>query len=82
MAIQIMKNEKLNCELQYIVVDGIPWFRGLYVAKVLGYENPAHSIERHVRNKHKTQRRNLCLKRTSLKFAKMLGLFQNLASIL
>ena len=59
MSIQIMKNDKLKCELQYIVVDDIPWFRGLYVAKVLGYDNPAHAINRHVRKKHKTQRRNL-----------------------
>jgi prophage antirepressor-like protein len=55
MSIQIMKNDKLNCELQYIVVDDIPWFRGLYVAKVLGYEHARSAIERHVRNKHKTR---------------------------
>jgi len=55
MSIQIMKNEKLNCELQYIVVDGIPWFRGLYAAKVLGYEKPRNALDRHVREKHKSR---------------------------
>jgi prophage antirepressor-like protein len=53
-----MKNEKLKCELQYIVVDGIPWFRGFFVCKVLGYEIPKHAIDRHVRDKHKTQVRD------------------------
>jgi prophage antirepressor-like protein len=50
-----MKNDKLKCELQYIVVNDIPWFRGLYVAKVLGYEKPRNALDRHVREKHKTQ---------------------------
>ena len=55
MSIQIMKNEDLKCELQYIVVDDEPWFRGLTVCKSLGYEKPRNALERHVRDKHKTR---------------------------
>jgi prophage antirepressor-like protein len=50
-----LKNAKLNCELQYIVVDDVPWFRGFTVAKALEYKKPEKAIKEHVRNKHKTR---------------------------
>jgi prophage antirepressor-like protein len=53
MTLQILKNDKLACELQYIVVDDIPWFRGLTVAKILQYERPRNAIKTHVRDNHK-----------------------------
>ena len=58
MSIQIMKNEDLKCELQYIVVDDNPWFRGLTIAKALQYERCADAIIQHVRPKHKQRLRD------------------------
>ena len=50
---EILNNEKLSCELQYIVVDDVPWFRGSAIANALKYEKPEDAIKRHVRDKHK-----------------------------
>ena len=38
---QIVKNEALNCELQYITVDNEPWFKAKTVALVLGFHKQA-----------------------------------------
>jgi len=59
MSIQIMKNKELKCELQYIVVDNQPWFRGFTIAKALGYKNPSQSLVDNVRSKHKQKYRAL-----------------------
>jgi very-short-patch-repair endonuclease len=53
MTMQIMKNKKLKCKLQYIVVDDEPWFRGLTVAQALEYTNPRKAIRDHVDNDDK-----------------------------
>ena len=39
MTFQVIKNDTLNCELQYIPVNDDIWFRGKTVAFVLGYSN-------------------------------------------
>jgi len=52
---ELLNNEKLSCELQYIVVDDVPWFRGSAVANALKYETQKDAIKRHVRDKHKTR---------------------------
>ena len=61
----IFKNQKLSCELQYIVIDQEPWFDGLLVAKTLGYENPSRALRKHIRDKHR-QKVDMLAKTTNL----------------
>ena len=50
---EILKNEKLSCELQYIIVNKEPWFDGFLVAQALEYENPSRALRNHIRDKHR-----------------------------
>ena len=40
-------------QIQYVMVDGAPWFKAKEVAKLLGYSNTAEAIREHVRDKHR-----------------------------
>ena len=60
-----MKNEKLSCELKYIMVDKEPWFDGLLVAQILKYENPSRALKTHIREKHR-QKVGLLAKTTEM----------------
>ena len=41
--------------VQYVCVDGNPWFRGKDVATILGYQNAKKAILMHVDSKYKNK---------------------------
>jgi prophage antirepressor-like protein len=42
-----------NFKVQYVVVNGEPWFKAKEVASILGYVNTKQAILQHVRDKRK-----------------------------
>ena len=46
-------------QIQYVMVDGAPWFRGKEVAQALRYTNANKAMIDHVRDKHKQKLENL-----------------------
>ena len=53
MTFQLVKNDQLNCELQYITVNNEPWFRGKTVATILGYTDTKQAIRKNIDNDDK-----------------------------
>ena len=48
------------CEKGYqvdiVLKDGIPWFRGCEVTKILGYQNGRDAMRKHIKEKYKVTR--------------------------
>ena len=59
--------ENSSFKVQYVCVDGNPWFRGNDVAKVLGYSRPRDAIKDHVPDKYKNTLENLMIASGSAK---------------
>lgn len=59
MKLEIMKNTELGCELQLINIDGEPWFKGISVAKALGYIDPDQAIRKFVDDEDKKRATDL-----------------------
>ena len=51
-------------QMQYVMVDGEPWFKAKEVAKLLGYSNTTEAIRDHVRDKHKGKLEELVKSKT------------------
>ena len=51
-------------QMQCVMVDGEPWFRGKEVAELLGYTNTTKAIRDHVRDKHKGKLEELVKSKT------------------
>lgn len=45
--IKVFEHEKFG-KVRMVLIDGVPWFVGIDVAKVLGYRNISRDIKRHV----------------------------------
>ena len=59
--------ENSSFKVQYVCVDGNPWFRGNDVAKVLGYSRARDAIKDHVPDKYKNTLENLMIASGSAK---------------
>lgn len=58
-------------ELRGTWIDGKPWVVGIDVARALGYKNPADTIAKHIKKKHKT-RYAICISGSNYKTTIML----------
>ena len=58
---QIQTLQNLTFKVQYVCVDGNPWFRGNDVAEILGYSRPRNAIKDHVPDKFKNTLENLMI---------------------
>ena len=56
-----------NFKVQYVCVDGNPWFRGNDVAEILGYSRPRNAVKDHVPDECKNTLENLMLASGSIK---------------
>ena len=45
----------LNCNVSYVLVAGVPWFRGKDIAIALGYSDSKRAIQLHVSDEDKTK---------------------------
>ena len=50
-----------NFKVQYVCVDGNPWFRGNDVAEILGYTRPRKAVQDHVPDEYRNTLENLML---------------------
>ena len=59
--IQRFRSAELNCQIECVVVEGLPWFRGKDVATALGYTNTPQAIQTNVEpeDKHETRQYKL-----------------------
>ena len=57
--IQTLQN--LTFKVQYVCVDGNPWFRGNDVAEILGHTRPRNALQDHVPDKYKNTSETLML---------------------
>ena len=63
--IQTFQNSSFK--VQYVCVEGNPWFRGNDVAEILGYSRPRNAVKDHVPDKYKNTLENLMLASGSTK---------------
>ena len=51
--------QALKCSIECVMINDVPWFKGLTVAESLGYDKPSNAIYIHVPQKFKTSYKNL-----------------------